>query len=485
MSRVVIVGGGISGLSAAYALHKLRPELEVQLFEASDRLGGNIYTDHVDGFVIEHGPDSFVVGKPHALQLCRELGVEDQLISTPEEHRLVHFVRGGQLVPLPEGLVLGVPTRLLPLLGSSLLSWAGKLRAALEPLMAVRPGDDDESVHDFFARRLGSEIAERIAGPLIGGIYAGDPRQLSLLATFPQFRQLELQYGSLVLGMLATRGKTRPAPPTRPASALGRLLQVLRRALGPRTPAGPAFLSFPAGMKTLIEVLAAALPAGCIRLSSAVAHVSAANPQGGTPARVTLSSGQTLDADAVLLATPVHQSAQLLADEALQHELSTIQNVSTATVVLAFDRGDVAHSLNGVGFVVPEGEGRILAATWISSKWQHRTPTGKVLMRAFLGGPAHDEQAGLPDAELIELALSELRRLMGHLGQPLLARVYRYQRASPQPLLGHPQRMQRIHARLQQYPGLFLSAGGLDGIGIPDSVKYARAAAERIAKAVS
>jgi len=474
--RVVIVGGGISGLAAAHTLQKLRPDLELRLLEASSRLGGNVGTDSVDGFVVEHGPDSFVVSKPHALELCRELDLQQELIATPPQNRVVFFAQSGHLVPLPEGLVLGVPTRFLPLLMTPLLSVAGKLRALWEPFVAVRSNSEDESIHDFFARRLGPEIAERIADPLIGGIYAGDPRQLSLAATFPQFRAFEQRYGSLILGMHLSRAAPSQAPP----QGWKRILSLLSMLLPRARSDAPAFLSLRAGMQTLIDRLSQAMPEQSIALGSAVSAVTPQPSSANFPLRVQLASGASLDAHAVLLASSVPQLAKIVSDPELQLELGAIHTTSTATVVFGFERARVAHSLHGVGFVVPRGEGQILAATWSSSKWPHRAPDDKVLLRAFVS-EAHATQ---DDQALAELARSELVRLMGALGEPVFTRVYRYLQSSPQPELGHPERMRRVHARLEAVPGLFLSAGGLDGIGLPDSIRYAKQAAERIASLV-
>lgn len=476
-TRVVIVGGGISGLAAAHELRKLRPDCEIKLLEASDRFGGNIGTERLDDFVIERGPDSFVVSKPEALQLSKELGLESELISTPPEARVVHFVCRGKLVPLPEGLILGVPTRVWPLLTTPLLSLLGKLRALIEPFMAVKVDDQDESVHEFFRRRLGSEIAERIARPLIGGIYAGDTQQLSLAATFPQFRAMERKFGSLIVGLYLSRDRSAKPPATR----LGALLTLLGMLLPRRTQDNPAFLSFKRGMQTLIDALLRTLPEGSLLTRSQVVALTFQPPNTNHPnegpLRVRLSTGTELIAHAVLLATPGHLTASLVSDPELQRELAAIHTSSTATVTFAFERTTVTHSLRGLGFVVPPGEGQILAATWSSSKWPHRSPDGKVLLRAFIA----EADCSLDDASMTALALRELQRLMGPLGEPLFTRISRYDRASPQPELGHPERMRRIHARLEALPGLFLSAGGLDGIGIPDSIRHAQKAAQRIA----
>jgi oxygen-dependent protoporphyrinogen oxidase len=475
--RVVIVGGGISGLAAAHELTRLDPRLEIRLLEASDHCGGNIATEWIDGFVVERGPDSFVVSKPEALQLSNQLGLESELIRTPPAARVVHFVRNGRLVPLPEGLILGVPTRPWPLLTTPLLSITGKLRAMVEPFIPVRSGEDDESVHEFFCRRLGREIAERIAGPLIGGIYAGDTRHLSLSATFPQFRTMEQRFGSLIVGLHVSRNRGQRPPTTR----LGGLLTLLSTLLPRKPQDNPAFLSFRRGMRTLIEALISALPKDCLRLGTPVTAVTLQPENRDAPVHLRLASGEELSAHAALLATPCHLTAKLVADVELQRELAAIRTTSTATVTFALTRTAVSHPLNGLGFVVPPGEGQILAATWSSSKWPHRAPEGHVLIRAFIC----EADCSLDDPSLIALARRELQRLMGPLGEPVFTRVSRYDRASPQPELGHPERMRRIHTRLAALPGLFLSAGGLDGIGIPDTIRHAQEAARRIAQHVT
>jgi len=378
-------------------------------------------------------------------------------------------------------LILGVPTRLLPLLTTPLLTLKGKLRALIEPFIPCKAGDDDESVHAFFTRRLGLEIAQRIAGPLIGGIYAGDTQQLSLAATFPQFRAMERRFGSLIVGLYLSRKRDAKPPTTR----LGTVLTLLGMLLPNKARDNPAFLSFKRGMQSLIDALVQTLPSSALLPSTRVVSLTAGprlSPQSDTqtadaPLSLTLASGEVLAAQAVLLATPSHITASIVADAELNTELAAIRNTSTATVTFGFERHTVAHPLRGLGFVVPTGEGQILAATWSSAKWPHRAPPNKVLLRAFI---AEADCSG-DDQNLAELALRELQRLMGPLGAPLFTRVRRYQRASPQPDLGHPERMRRVHARLAAVPGLFLSAGGLDGIGIPDSIRHAQQAAQRIA----
>ncbi|HEX2880545.1 MAG TPA: FAD-dependent oxidoreductase, partial [Polyangiaceae bacterium] len=275
-----------------------------------------------------------------------------------------------------------------------------------------------------------------------------------------------------IVGLHLSRNRGQQLPTTR----LGGLLTLLGMLLPRKAQDNPAFLSFRRGMQTLIDALVRALPKDCLRLGTAVTAVTLQPDNNDAPLQLRLGSGEALSAHAVLLATPGHSTAKLVGDVELQRELAAIRTTSTATVTFALRRAAVSHPLHGLGFVVPAGEGQILAATWSSSKWPHRAPEGHVLLRAFIA----EADCALDDPGLIALALRELQRLMGPLGEPLFTRVSRYDRASPQPELGHPERMGRIHSRLAELPGLFLSAGGLDGIGIPDSIRHAQAAAQRI-----
>lgn len=474
--HVVVVGGGVTGLTAAYRLQRAQPDWRVTLLEAGERLGGNIVTVRENGFVIDGGPDSFVSTKPAALKLSKELGLEAELISTRPESRGVFLVHGGRLEAMPAGMALGVPTRPGPLLRSNLLGWRSKLRLFAEPFMPAGEGDGDESVFDFLERRLGAVAAEQLAGPLLGGIYAGDIRRLSMRATFPQLIELERRHRSLVVGTLAMRaaGKRRGEPA--PRSPLRRALELLAASGGE---AASPFVSFREGMMTLIDALADALPPGSVRTGSAVLGLRQAQGRW----RVELA-GEQLAADAVVLACPARVAAEILADSAARAELASIEYLSTATVFYALKRADVAHDLRGVGFVVPPGEGKILAGTFISSKWPHRAPDGKVLLRAFFGGVRGG--AELPeqtDAGLAATGLSELRRLMGHLGEPEWTRVFRYHHKNPQPNLGHLARVERLQAGLP--PGLELAGAAYEGVGIPDCVSQAEGAAARIVQQLS
>ncbi len=451
--RVVIVGGGVSGLVAAWELG--RHGREVALYEASPRLGGNLRTERVGEFLLDVGADSFLATRPDAVELCRELGLGAELITPRAEGRGAYVAHDGALVRLPEGLSLGVPLRLASLLESSLLSPEGKLRALCEPFVPARHDEADESITSFSQRRLGKEMAERIAAPLLAGIVAGDPERLSMRSAFPQLVAHERRFGSLLRGMLG--GKS--------------VWQALPTLLSPPSHTSP-FVSFEGGLTRLIERLVERLPDGVARTNTPVSRVERA----GAGFVVHLESGETQSSDVVILALPPWHAARLVPDAQLAKELAEVRYSSTATVFFGFEARDVERALDASGFIVPEGEGDILASTWCSAKWAGRAPHGATLLRAFIGGARHPECIELDDAALEERALRELRRLMGHLGEPLFSRVHRYPQGNPQPELGHEERLARMAGRIDAIPGLFLIGAGFGGVGVPDCVRQARAA---------
>jgi oxygen-dependent protoporphyrinogen oxidase len=449
-SDVVIVGGGIAGLAAAYELH--RRGVAFQLLEAAERPGGVILTEHVDGFTVDAGPDSLLAQKPAAVDLCRELGLGDRLVTT-KPPRVAYVLRGSRLHRLPPGSVLGIPTRVGPFLTTRLFSWPGKIRMGAELFVPRRQNADaDESVGAFISRRFGREAATYLAEPLLAGIHAGDVDRLSIQSLFPRLVEAERVHGSLLRAFRAQR---------------------------PAADDGGAFRSLPGGIGELVRALVSVLPVSCLRLRTAVTRIEAAEGS----QRVCLASGEALRARAIILATPAFVTAALVqdTDSEIARLSSEIRYVSTATIVLAFDRNAVRHPLTGSGFVVPHVEDRrILAATWISSKWPSRAPDDKVLLRTFAGGARDPSAMELSDEALVRRSLDVLTPLLGIGGEPLLARVYRWDRANAQHEVGHGARLRSLEQALKRHPWLFLTGSGFRGVGIPDCVADGRATAKHV-----
>jgi oxygen-dependent protoporphyrinogen oxidase len=464
-ARVAVIGGGISGLAAAHRLVELsrarNQPIDLRLLEASPRLGGVIATERAGGFVIEAGPDSFLSEKPAALQLCTRLGISDRLVGTREEFRRTYVVRGGRLHALPEGFLLMAPTRLWPLVASPLFSWAGKVRMALD-LVLPRGTGTDETLTSFVTRRLGREALERVAQPLVGGIYTADPDRLSLAATMPRFLEMERAQRSLILAMW--RQQRRAAVTASQGSGARWSL----------------FLSFDSGLQCLVDHLAQRLPEGVVRF--------------GQPVRALERSerGWRIDGDvaceAVVVALPAPAAAPLLrrADGALADELAAIPYASSAIVNLAFRREDIPFPLDGFGFVVPHVERRaLLAGTFSSIKYPGRAPAEFVLVRAFVGGALQPELLDLDDATLATRVRQELAALLGIRAQPELTRIARWRQAMPQYHVGHLARVARIGARLAALPGLYLAGNAYRGVGIPDCIAGGEDAAAALMAALA
>ncbi len=481
--HVAVIGGGITGLAAAFYLRQLRPAAKITLFECNSRLGGNIRTERRQEFLLDAGPDSFMRAKPAALELCRELGLSGELIGALPGARRVYVAQQGRLRAIPEGLVMGVPTRFGPLLQSEFLTLFGKLRMLAEAFVPRGFGrsleeHSDESIAAFMTRRFGKEAALRFAAPMLAGIYAGDAERLSMNATFPMLSALEEQHGSVIWGLLLAqfaRGN---------GAAHGARFARLRAALkwlaaSPSEPRESPFVTLRSGMGTLISTLASRLGETRVLLGQKVDSVQRAGD-----AWSVFVGGDRLDVDAVVLAPPAHVAADLLAPGALSDELREIRYASTATVFFGFDARTLAQPLTGAGFIVPPGEGSVLAGTWITSKWEGRAPDGSVLVRAFLGGTRSEVDVTQQDDEtLAALSLSELRRLAGKFGTPRFSRVHRHIASNPQPALGHRARIARINAELSALPGLHLAGAAYDGVSVADCVRQARVVAERIAGA--
>ncbi len=467
--KVVVVGGGIAGLAAAHRVIEWSQErgrtVELTLFEAAGRLGGTIQTERRDGFLVECGPDSFLSEKPWALALCRRLGVEDRLVQTDDRFRRTFVVLGGRLHPLPDGFQLLAPTRLAPFLASSLFSWPGKLRMALD-LVLPRGSDPDESLGAFVRRRLGREALERVAQPLVAGIYTADPDDLALAATMPRFLELERRERSLILAMW--RASRRPSADRSGSSGARWSL----------------FVTFAEGMEELIRALAARLPPGAVRLKERVSGVT----RHGGRWQLTTADGSGMEADAVILAPEAYQVARMVRylDPSLAHLLEGIPYASSATVTLAYRRADIAHPLDGFGFVVPRVERRpIIACTFSSVKYPGRAPEGHVLLRVFLGGALDETVLAGSDESLASTARGQLALLLGAHGDPIFVHVARYPKAMPQYHVGHLARVEAIEQCVRRHPGFALVGGAYRGVGIADCVRSGEAAVERLLESLA
>ena len=463
MKNMVIVGGGIAGLSAAYHATKKIPNANITLIESSNQWGGKIITDRVpfDGghFIIEGGPDAFLATKTYATTLCKELGLGERLHSANPYQKNTYILHRNKLEPLPDGLTLMIPTNVVAILKSRLVSWIGKARMGLDFLQPAKTVHSDESVGTFVSRRLGREAYENLIEPLMSGIYAGDGDALSLASTFPYLRDLEIKYGSLARGALEMRKQSN-----------GKSIQ------GSRS----AFLTPTTGLAEIVEALVKYLQTHKVdlRLNTSVSIIEK-NDSGFL---LKLEDGSSLDADFVILATPTFVSGSLLAslDPTLAADLQSIPYASTATISLAYGKADLPRPLDGYGYVIPRREERkALACTWTSTKFPHRAPEGYALIRVFVGRAGQD----IPwhESDLLELAKSELKLTLGIIAEPIISRVFMWENAMPQYNLGHPELLKRIENALENHPGLALAGSGYRGIGIPDCIHSGELAVERVA----
>lgn len=446
--RVVVLGGGISGLAAAYELRKAvrsPSDLALTLVDAHRELGGTIATERQGGFLVERGPDSFLTLRPRALRLAEELELAGQVRG--QWKRGVYGVRHGVLVPAPEGLVLLVPARLGPLFRTRLLSVPGKVRASLDLVVPARRADGDESLASFVRRRLGREVLARIADPMVAGIHAGDPERLSMESLLPQFLAYEQSHGSVIRGLWASTHH-----PASPPSDVPR-----------------PFATFRDGMGELPRALVQRTPE--VEWRTGVQAVGVDRARNGR-FQLGLSDGGTVTADAVIMTVPAFRAGELLRPLApgLAAALGTIAYSSSAVVSLGFP-DDASRPLDGSGAVVPRGEGvRLSACTFSSSKFEGRAPAGHRLVRAFYGGARDEAVLDRPDADLVDLALQELGHLLDLRGPTELVRVHRWPRAHAQYEVGHRARVAAIETAVADVPGLFLAGSAYHGVGIPDCI---------------
>jgi protoporphyrinogen/coproporphyrinogen III oxidase len=451
--RVAIIGAGVAGLSAAYELSRTR-DVSFTLFDKRDRAGGVIWTEKEDGCIFEAGPDSFLTEKPWAADLCRDLGIADQLTPSNDATRKTYILVRGRLVTIPDGLMFMVPTRIRPVLTTPLFSLGTKLRMGLEWFRRPRESAHDESVADFVARHYGAEMVDRLADPLLGGVYGGKASKLSIRAVLPRFVAMEEKYGSLAKPMLAARK------------------QMAQR--------GPLFTTMRDGMRSLVDALMAKLPPNALRLGTEVAGLELENR------RWRVRFGHTSEQfDAIILATPAYAAGNLLHAIApeLAAELNAIDYTSSITLGFGYDAADVSLP-SGFGFLVPRSEGlKMLACTFVHQKFSGRAPADRALLRVFVPGGDAGENMKLSDNELLGSVRAELREVLGLSAAPRFARVFRWPRAMAQYTVGHLDRVQRIIALRDHLPGLALAGNAYSGIGVPDCIRTGRDAATSVVSA--
>jgi protoporphyrinogen/coproporphyrinogen III oxidase len=477
MKRIAIIGGGISGLSAAFTIEKKRQSgtpVEYTLFEASPRFGGVIATDRIDGCLIEAGPDSFLTEKPWAAELCAKIGLDDQLIGSNDSKRKTYIAAKGKLISMPDGLMFMVPTKIVPTVMSPLFSLRTKIRMAAEWFYRPRKNKDkdrdrdkntnkdkgaenaDETVADMVQRHYGAEMVELLADPLLSGVYGGQASDLSVRAVLPRFADMESKHGSLGRGMVARKKLT----------------------AAEQTPAQPVFSSLKEGMQQMVDGLIARLDARALKKSALVQAVVRQDD-----GWIVSAGYQTDHFDAVIIATPAHAAAEILqtADENLSRDLGEIQYSSSITVTLGFDEKVRAALPPGFGLLVPRSEGRrMLAATFVHNKFLYRAPENRALIRCFLGGSRDEQILQSSEKEILEIVRMELQQILKIDADPLFARVYKWRSAMAQYSVGHLDRVQRIEALRQKLPGLALAGNGYNGIGVPDCVRSGTEAASKI-----
>jgi protoporphyrinogen/coproporphyrinogen III oxidase len=461
--HVVIAGAGMTGLSAAYYLQKTLKEKgqkwQITLLEASGRLGGKVKTLVRDGFVMEQGPDSFLERKKSAFELAKDLGLEDQLVRNQTGQ--AYILHKDELLPIPEGAVMGVPTRIMPFALTPLVSPAGKVRAAADlvlPRSNVAEGDD-RSVGSFFRHRLGSEVVDRIIEPLLSGIYAGDIDQMSLMSTFPQYAEMEKKYRSMILGMKSMR------PPKAKSDK----------------PKG-AFLTLKNGLQAMVEELEAQLQEVRVIKEEQLKRVEKQEQK----YRLYLEQGEPLEADAVILALPHEVNREILGQADFLKPLND-RPTSVATVLLAFSEEEAPKTKEGTGFLIPRVEPyTITACTWTHKKWPHTTPPGKALLRCYVGRAGDEEIVYKSDEEIVEVVLSDLKRITAFNGEPEFTHVTRWKKAMPQFVVGFPDWLKQLKEQMSvHYPGVFMAGSSYGASGIPDCISHGKKAVQDVIEYLS
>jgi oxygen-dependent protoporphyrinogen oxidase len=472
--RIAVIGGGISGLAAAHRLTELSPSAQVVLLEASGRLGGVLGTQQRDGYLIERSADMFTTREPWALDLCRRVGMADELIGTDGRFRQAYVVCRGKLLPVPDGFTLMGPAKIWPVLTTRLLSPLGKLRLARERFIPPRQEDGDESLKSFVVRRMGREVFDRLVQPLIGGIYTADPAKLSLKATLPQFLEMEKQYGSITRGTLQQH------------AAKNRIAKSNGNDRSKHVESGARYGMFLAprlGMQQMVDAIAAKLPVGCVQFNSAVEKLER-DSAGWRVALRGVEGYQTFDD--VIVASPAYAGPTLLksVDQELASLIGSIPHAGCSVAVLGYRREQIKHPLNLFGAVAPAIEKRrIIAASLASVKFAGRAPEGRVLLRLFVGGALQPELAALPDQKLEALVREELADLLGVQGEPDFCQIQRWLGTMPQYHVGHLDLVAKIEQQVATLPNFELAGNAYRGVGIPFCIRSGELAAERIVAA--
>jgi len=467
MKRVAIIGGGISGLTAAFHLEKARTlgaDLRYTVIEAGQRLGGSMYSDWVEGCLVEAGPDSFLTEKPWALTLCKQLAIHDQLIGSNDAQRKTYIVVNNRLIPMPEGLMFMVPTKLVPTAWSPLFSWRTKVRMARELMHPPRPVENDETVGEMVERHFGAELVDRLADPLLSGVYGGDANKLSARAVLPRFVEMEEKYGSLSKAMLAVHNKM--------------------RATADKQPPRPLFSSLKDGMQQMVDAIVTRLDPSALRVRT---RVRAVYPQGDRW-RLAIDMGGNERFDAVIVATPANVAGALLegVDRDVADDLHGVTYSSSVTVTLGYHIEHLRRLPPGFGFLVPRSEGRrMLACTFVHHKFPHRAPADKGILRCFLGGARDEAVLNLTDDEIVQRVREELHEIVKLEARPMFDRIYRWRGAMAQYELGHLARIARIEKRLKDIPGLEVAGNAYHGIGVPDCIREGMNAANRVVETLS
>lgn len=457
MKRVAVVGGGITGLSTAYYLQKECKEkgvpYEINVYEASDRIGGLIYTEKRDGYTIERGPDSLLARKESVFELIDDLGLREDTVpvSTGKAYVLVK----DKLHSIPQGAIMGIPTQFTPFLFSSLFSPLGKLRAAQDLLKPKSKPQEDQSLGEFFRNRLGNEVVENLIEPLLGGVYSGDINRLSLMATFPNFYQLEQAHGSLVKGLK----RTRPKPD--------------KKAKKPAV-----FKALRTGMSSIVDEIDNQLDDGTIQRNTSVDHIEKKTDG----YHLMLGTGEVAKADYVIITTPHYATQRMLTQYEFMEPLKEMPATSVANVAMAFDQSAIEKDIDGSGFLVSRNSDyRITACTWTHKKWPHTAPEGKALLRAYVGKPNDQDIVNYSDEEIESIVLSDLNRVMNISGKPEFTVITRWRNSRAQYTVGHKHRIENIKESLRrELPGVYIAGASIDGLGVPDCIRQAKSVVSEI-----